>query len=160
LSPGSLRLVLADDHEIVRIGLRGLLETQRGWSVIGEAKDGEEAVDLVLSLKPEIALFDIAMPKLNGLEAVKQVLARGSKTKIVLLSALDSDEVITQVIDSGAKGFVLKSEAARDLVAALKAVRGNQTFFTPAVARAVLSRHMERMNGKPDKANKKSRERV
>jgi DNA-binding NarL/FixJ family response regulator len=152
-------LVLADDHEIVRMGLRGLLETQRGWSVIGEATDGEEAVDLVLSLKPEIALFDIAMPKLSGLEAVKQVLARGSKTKIVLLSALDSSEVISQVIDSGAKGFVLKSEAARDLVAAVKAVRGNQAFFTPAVADTVLARHMERLNGKPDK-EKKSRERV
>src|ERR1700759_4588049 len=106
------------------MGLRALLETQRGWSVIGEGIDGEEAVDLVLSLKPEIALFDIAMPKLNGLEAVKQVMARGSKTKIVLLSALDSTEVISQVIDSGARGFVLKSEAARDLVAAVKAVRG------------------------------------
>ena len=140
--------MLADDHEIVRMGLRGLLETQRGWSVVGEATDGEEAVDLVLSLKPEIALFDIAMPKLNGLEAVKQVLARGTKTKIVLLSALDSNEVISQVIDSGAKGFVLKSEAARDLVAAVKAVRLNQAFFTPAVADAVLARHMQRVKDK------------
>lgn len=149
-----LRLVLADDHELVRMGLRSLLETQKDWSVIGEATDGEEAVDLVLSLKPEVALFDIAMPKLNGLDATKRILARAPKTKILLLSALESNEIISKVLDSGAKGYVLKSEAARDLVAAVKAVRSNQAFFTPKVADVVLSRHMQRVKDEAARSKK------
>jgi DNA-binding NarL/FixJ family response regulator len=111
-------------------------------------------VDLVLSLKPDVALLDIAMPKLNGLEAAKQILAQGARTKILLLSAHDSTEVIADVLDSGAKGYVLKSDAARDLVAAVEAVRSNQTFFTPKVAELVLSRHMRRVKDQADKDKK------
>ena len=149
-----VRLVLADDHEIMRVGLRHLLQEQPNWSVVGEAVDGEEAVDMVLSLKPDVALLDIAMPKLNGLEAAKQILAQGARTKILLLSAHDSTEVIADVLDSGAKGYVLKSDAARDLVAAVEAVRSNQTFFTPKVAELVLSRHMRRVKDQADKDKK------
>lgn len=149
-----VRLVLADDHEIMRVGLRSLLEAQQGWSVVGEAVNGEEAVDMVLSLKPDVALLDIAMPKINGLEAAKQILAQGARTKILLLSAYDSQQVISDVLDSGAKGYVLKSDAARDLVAAVEAVRLNQTFFTPKVAELVLSRHMQRMKDHSDRTKK------
>ncbi len=149
-----VRLVLADDHEIMRVGLRSLLEAQINWSVVGEAIDGEDAVEMVLSLKPDVALLDIAMPKISGLEAARQILSQVPRTKILLLSAHDSKQVIADVLDSGAKGYVLKSDAARDLVAAVQALYSNQTFFTPKVADLVLSRHMKRVQDQADR-NKK-----
>jgi DNA-binding NarL/FixJ family response regulator len=108
----------------------------------------------VLSLKPDVALLDIAMPKLSGLEAARQILLQVPRTKILLLSAHDSTQVIADVLDSGAKGYVLKSDAARDLVAAVQALYSNQTFFTPKVADLVLSRHMKRVQDQADR-NKK-----
>jgi DNA-binding NarL/FixJ family response regulator len=141
-----LRLFLADDHEIVRFGLRNLLESQFGWSVVGEAGDGKEAVEKVLLLEPDIALLDISMPGLNGLDAAREISGRGGRTKILILSVHDSQDVIQQVLDSGAKGYVLKSDAMRDLIAAVDAVRANKTFFTPKIAQAVLDRHMKRMS--------------
>jgi DNA-binding NarL/FixJ family response regulator len=141
-----LRLFLADDHEIVRFGLRNLLESQFGWSVVGEAGDGREAVEKVLLLEPDIALLDISMPCLNGLDAAREILGRGGRTKVLILSVHDSQDVIQQVLDSGAKGYVLKSDAMRDLIAAVDAVRSNKTFFTPKIAQAVLDRHMKRMS--------------
>jgi DNA-binding NarL/FixJ family response regulator len=141
-----LRLFLADDHEIVRFGLRNLLESQFGWSVVGEASDGKEAVEKVFLLEPDVALLDISMPGLNGLEAAREILARDCRTKILILSVHDSHEVIQQVLDSGAKGYVLKSDAMRDLIAAVDAVRSNKTFFTPKIAQVVMDRHMKRMS--------------
>src|SRR2546423_12344845 len=141
----SLRLFLADDHEIVRFGLRNLLESQLGWTVVGEAADGREAVEKVLLLEPDVTLLDISMPNLNGLEAARQIRKSGCPTKILMLSVHDSPEIIRQVIDSGARGYLLKSDAMRDLIAAVDAVHANKTFFTPLVAQAVLERHMKRM---------------
>ena len=141
-----LRLFLADDHEIVRFGLRNLLESQFGWSVVGEAGDGREAVEQVFLLEPDVALLDISMPSMNGLEAAREILGRGCRTKILILSVHDSVDVIQQVLDSGARGYVLKSDAMRDLIAAVDAVRSNKTFFTPKVAQAVLDRHLKRMS--------------
>jgi len=142
----ALRLFLADDHEIVRFGLRNLLESQFGWSVVGEAGDGKEAVEQVCLLQPDIALLDISMPGLNGLDGAREILARGARTKILILSVHDSQDVIQQVLDTGAKGYVLKSDAMRDLIAAIDAVRSNKTFFTPKIAQAVFDRHIKRMN--------------
>jgi DNA-binding NarL/FixJ family response regulator len=141
----SLRLFLADDHEIVRFGLRNLLESQFGWSVVGEAADGREAVEKIFLLEPDVALLDISMPSLNGLDAAREILGRGSRTKILILSVHDSQDVIHQVLDSGAQGYVLKSDAMRDLIAAVDAVRSNKTFFTHKIAQAVLDRHMKRI---------------
>lgn len=141
-----LRLFLADDHEIVRFGLRNLLESQFGWSVVGEAADGREAVDKVLLLEPDVALLDISMPNMSGLEAAREILAAGCRTRILILSVHDSQEVIQQVLDSGARGYVLKSDAMRDLIAAVDAVRSNKTFFTHKIAEAVLERQLKRMN--------------
>jgi DNA-binding NarL/FixJ family response regulator len=141
-----LRLFLADDHEIVRFGLRNLLESQFGWSVIGEAADGKEAVERIMMLEPDIALLDISMPNKNGLEAAREIIGRGSRTKILILSVHDSQDVIQQVLDSGAMGYVLKSDAMRDLIAAVDAVRSNKTFFTPKIAEAVIDRHLKRLN--------------
>jgi DNA-binding NarL/FixJ family response regulator len=154
----SLRLFLADDHEIVRYGLRNLLESQRGWNVVGEAADGKDAIEKVLELQPDVTLLDIGMPAVNGLEAARQILDRGSRTKILILSVYDSSEVIRAVLDSGARGYVLKSDAVRDLVAAVEAVRANKTFFTPKIAQAVLERHLKRMSDqikRPSQVRKK-----
>lgn len=140
-----LRLFLADDHEIVRFGLRNLLESQMGWTVVGEAGNGKEAVEKVSLLNPDVTLLDISMPVLNGLEAARQLVDRGSRTKILILSVHDSPEVIQEVLDSGALGYVLKSDAMRDLIAAVDAVRSNKTFFTPKIAEVVLERHIKRM---------------
>ena len=141
-----LRLFLADDHEIVRFGLRNLLESQFGWSVVGEASDGMEAVEKVLLLEPDVTMLDISMPTQNGLDAAREILGRGCRTKILILSVHDSRDVIQQVLDSGARGYVLKSDAMRDLIAAVDAVRSNKTFFTPKIAQVVLDRHMKRMS--------------
>jgi DNA-binding NarL/FixJ family response regulator len=140
-----LRLFLADDHEIVRYGLRTLVESQFGWTVVGEAADGEAAVKGVLATEPDITLLDIGMPFLNGLQAAQQILGQGSRTKILILSVYDSQDVVRQVIDSGARGYVLKSDAARDLIAAVEAVRSNETFFTPKAAEVILRRHLKSM---------------
>lgn len=141
-----LSLFLADDHEIVRFGLRNLLESQFGWSVVGEAADGKDAVDKVFSLEPDIALLDISMPSMNGLDAAREILGRGCRTKILILSVHDSEDVIQQVLDSGAQGYVLKSDAMRDLIAAVDAVRSNKTFFTHKIAQVVLDRYMKRVS--------------
>lgn len=141
-----LRIFLADDHEIVRFGLRNLLESQFGWSVVGEAANGRDAVNQVFLLEPDITLLDISMPSLNGLEAARQIISGGSRTKIIILSVHDSEDVITQVLDSGARGYVLKTDAMRDLLVAVDAVRSNKTFFTHKIAQAVLDRHMQRMS--------------
>src|SRR5215470_19036141 len=143
-----LRLFLADDHEIVRFGLRNLLESQLGWSVIGEAANGRDAVDAVLRLRPDVTLLDISMPGINGLDAARQILAAGSRTKILVLSVHDSADVLEQVLDSGARGYVLKSDAMRELVAAVDAVRSNKTFFTPKIAQSVMERHIKRIGQK------------
>jgi DNA-binding NarL/FixJ family response regulator len=141
-----LRIFLADDHEIVRFGLRNLLESQFGWSVVGEAADGKDAVDQVFLLEPDVTLLDISMPGLNGLEAARQIVSGGSRTKIIILSVHDSEDVIYQVLDSGARGYVLKSDAMRDLIAAVDTVRANKTFFTHKIAQAVLDRQIKRIS--------------
>lgn len=140
-----LRLFLADDHEIVRFGLRNLLESQFGWSVVGEAANGRDAIDAVLRLHPDVTLLDISMPGINGFDAARQILAAGCRTKILILSVHDSAEVLEQALDSGARGYVLKSDAMQELVAAVDAVRSNKTFFTPKIAQSVLDRHMKRI---------------
>jgi DNA-binding NarL/FixJ family response regulator len=140
-----VRLFLADDHEIVRYGLRSLLESQSGWTVVGEAADGEAAIAGVLASDPDVTLMDVSMPVIDGLQAARKILASGSRTKILMLSIYDSKEVLGQVVDSGARGFVLKSDAARDLIAAVKAIQANGTFFTPKTAEIILDRQLDRM---------------
>jgi len=137
-----LRLLLADDHEIVRKGLRALLEAQPGWEVTAEAADGRDALDKAHSLKPDVAILDISMPLLNGLEAARQIVKNGPPTKVLILTMHDSDPLVQQVLEAGVRGFLLKSDAARDLVAAVDALRRNKTFFTPKGAKLVLEGYL------------------
>jgi DNA-binding NarL/FixJ family response regulator len=140
-----LRIFLADDHEIVRYGLRTLLEIHGEWIIVGEAADGAAAIEGVLNCEPDIAILDIGMPLVDGLTAARKILARGGTAKILILSLHDSKNVIRQVVDSGAKGFVLKSDAARDLIAAVEEIQSGGTFFTPKTAEIILDRQLDRM---------------
>jgi DNA-binding NarL/FixJ family response regulator len=138
-----LRILIADDHEVARRGIRALLESHPGWEVCGEAKDGREAVDLVSKVKPDLILLDIGMPNLNGLEAARQILATSPEALILVLTMHDTDQVVREVLRAGARGFLLKSDAGRDLVAAVEALQLQRTFFTTKVSQMVLDGYLE-----------------
>jgi len=142
-----LRILVADDHEVVRRGLCTLLRNHAEWEVCGEASDGREAVDKALGLKPEVVILDVGMPNLNGLEATRQILKANSQIKILILTLHDSDQVVQEVLDAGARGFLLKTDAARDLVAAVEALRRDKTYFTPKVAAMLLDGYLRQENG-------------
>jgi len=139
-----VRLLVADDHEIVRKGLRSLLEAEPGWEVAAEAVDGRDAVEKARLLKPDIAVLDISMPSLNGLEATRQIVTSVSQTKVLVLTIHESAPLIQQVLQAGARGYLLKSDAARDLVTAVDALRRNKTFFTPKVAQLLLNGYLHK----------------
>jgi len=145
-----LRILVADDHEIVRRGLVSLLKSHAGWDVCGEAQDGRQAVDKAKELKPDIVILDIGMPNLNGLEAARQMQRDNPQAKVLILTITDVDEVVRAVLDAGARGFVLKSDAARDLVAAVEALQSNKTFFTSRVADMVLGGYLGRTRPTPE----------
>jgi len=144
-----LRILIADDHEVARRGIRAVLESHPGWEVCGEAKDGREAVELASKEKPDLVLLDIGMPNLNGLEAARQILAVSPDIAILILTMHDSDQVVREVLRAGARGFLLKSDAGRDLVAAVEALQLQRTFFTTRVSQMVLDGFLDRDN-RPD----------
>jgi len=135
--PG-LRILIADDHELVRQGLHTLLETQPGWQVVGEAKDGAEAVKKSAALKPDIIVLDIGMPQLNGLGAIRKIAKVLPGAKILILSMHESDSLVREVLEAGARGYVTKSSASRELVSAVEALQRGKTYFTPRVDQMVL----------------------
>ncbi len=141
-----LQILIADDHEVARRGIRAVLESHPGWEVCGEAKDGREAVELASSMKPDVILLDIGMPNLNGLEAARQILAVSPDVPILILTMHDSDNVIREVLRAGARGFLLKSDAGRDLLNAIEALQLQRTFFTPRVSQMVLDGFLNREN--------------
>jgi DNA-binding NarL/FixJ family response regulator len=139
-----LRILIADDHEVVRRGLSALLQTQEGWEVCAEAVDGREAVEKAKLLKPDFVILDIGMPNLNGLAATRQLTEYDPNFKIIVLTITDSDHVIREALDAGARGFVLKSDAVRDLISAIEALQRGQMFFTPRVNEMVLAGFLEK----------------
>jgi DNA-binding NarL/FixJ family response regulator len=145
---GNLRLLVADDHDVVRKGVRTLLEEQPGWEVAAEAADGREAVEKAKLVQPDVTILDLSMPELNGLEAAREIL-KTVPTKVLILTMYDSDPLIRQTLEAGARGYLLKSDAGRDLVSAVDALRRNKTFFTPKVAQMVLEGYL----GRPTKEN-------
>ncbi len=138
----SVKLLVADDHEIIRNGVRSLLEAQPGWQVMAEASNGREAVEKANRLKPDVAVLDIGMPSLNGLEAARQILRNDPHIKIVILTMHESENLIREVLRVGARGYVSKADAIRDLVTAIKAVRRGLTFFTAKVDEVVLESYL------------------
>jgi DNA-binding NarL/FixJ family response regulator len=137
-----LRILIADDHEVARKGIRSLLESHLGWEVCGEAKDGREAVECASKLKPDVLLLDIGMPNLNGLDAARQILAIIPDARILILTVHDSEQVVREVLAAGARGFLLKSDAGRDLLAAVEALQHRRTFFTSSVAQMMLEGYL------------------
>src|SRR5579863_5654164 len=138
------RILIADDHEVARRGIRAMLESHPGWEVCAEAADGREAVELAASATPDLILLDIGMPNLNGLEAARQILASCPDVPILILTMHDSDNVVREVLRAGARGFLLKSDAGRDLVAAVEALQLQRTFFTTRVSQMVLDGFLDR----------------
>ena len=139
-----LRILIADDHEVARRGIRAVLESHSGWEVCAEAKDGRESVELAAATKPDLVLLDIGMPNLNGLEAARQILATAPDVAILILTMHDSDNVVREVLRAGARGYLLKSDAGRDLVAAVEALQSQRTFFTTRVSQMVLDGFLDR----------------
>ncbi len=133
-----IRILLADDHSIVRRGLQYLLERSPDLEVVGEAADGREAVKLATELSPDVVVMDIAMPQLNGIEATAQIVKRSPKTGVVILSMYSDEEYILRALTAGAKGYLLKDSAESDLLRAVEAVAQGKTFFSPAIAQALL----------------------
>jgi DNA-binding NarL/FixJ family response regulator len=138
----ALRILIADDHEVARKGIRALLESHVGWEVCAEARDGREAVECASRLKPDILVLDIGMPNLNGLDAARQILAIMPGARILILTVHDSEQMVREVLATGARGFLLKSDAGRDLVTAVEAVQNRRTFFTPKVAQMLLDGYL------------------
>jgi DNA-binding NarL/FixJ family response regulator len=129
----ALRILVADDHPVVRQGICALLKAHAGWEVCGEASEGRQAVQMAKDLRPDIVILDIAMPTLNGLDATRQILNENADQKVLILTMSDSEQLIREVLGAGARGFVLKSDAAKDLVAAVQALERHRTFFTSRV---------------------------
>ena len=139
-----LRILVADDHEIVRRGLVSLIKSHPDWEVCAEADNGRQAVEKANQTKPDIAILDIGMPVLNGLEATRQILRERPKVRVLILTITDTDQAVQAVLDAGARGFLLKSDAARDLVTAVGALADNKTFFTARVADLILSGYLNK----------------
>jgi two-component system response regulator NreC len=142
-----IRIALADDHVIVRQGLKSLLERE-GFQVVAEASDGQEALRIVQSLQPDIAIMDISMPTLNGLNAAREISRSSPKTKIILLTQHDESQYVSEALDAGVKGYVLKNQVASDLLLAIRQVSGGQVYLSPGVSRAI----MEAYNSKSEKS--------
>ena len=139
----SVRILVADDHEVVRRGVRGLLEAQAGWQVCEEAVDGREAVEKARKSSPDVAILDIGMPGLNGLEAARQIRKVCPRSEVLILTMHESEQVVQEVLAAGARGYVLKSDAGRDLVAAVESLSHHRTFFTSSVAELVLRKYLD-----------------
>jgi DNA-binding NarL/FixJ family response regulator len=137
-----IRILVADDHAVVRRGIRSLVEDQPGWKVVAEASNGREAVEKAKQTKPTIAILDITMPSLNGLEATRQIVASVPKTQVLILTIHDSDVLARQVLQAGARGYLLKSDLGRDLITAVDALLHNRTYLTSTVSQLIMDGYL------------------
>jgi DNA-binding NarL/FixJ family response regulator len=140
----SFRILIADDHDVVRSGIRTLLEGHPGWTVCGEARDGREAVAKVEELRPDLVVLDVAMPMLNGMDAARQILKARPGMPILIFTLYESDELIRQVLEAGVRGFILKSDAGQNLSLAVEALQRRATFFTARAAKMMLDGYLHR----------------
>lgn len=145
---GKIRILIADDHAVVREGTRRILEQEPDMEVVGEAGDGEETVTMATSLKPDVAIVDISMPKMDGIEATKKIKAVSPSVNVLILSAYDDDQFIFSLLEAGAAGYLLKSIRSRELLDAVRAVYSGESVLHPLIARKVLNRFVS-SSGKP-----------
>lgn len=146
---GKIRILIADDHAVVREGTRRILEQEPDMEVVGEAGDGEEAVNLATSLKPDVAIMDISMPKMDGIEATRLIKAACPSISVLALSAYDDDQFVFSLLEAGAAGYLLKSVRSRELLDAIRAVYSGESVLHPSIARKVLNRFVP-ASGKPE----------
>lgn len=139
----AVRILVADDHEVVRSGLRLLLERQPGWQVCAEAVNGREAVEKANQLKPDVIVLDISMPVLNGLEATRQICKALPLAEVLVLTMHESEQLVRELLDAGAHGYLSKSEAGRQVVAAVEALSQHKLFFIGKVAKVMLNGYLE-----------------
>jgi DNA-binding NarL/FixJ family response regulator len=133
-----IRILLADDHDVVRRGLSALLANRPDWQVVGEAQNGREAVSLAVKLKPQVAVLDLSMPELNGLEATRQIRKEVPETEVLVFSMYESEQFVRDLLAAGARGYVLKSDVTTQLLTAVETVARHKPFFTSEVAERVL----------------------
>jgi DNA-binding NarL/FixJ family response regulator len=141
-STTTTRILIADDHEMIRAGLRGLLERERGCEVIGEAVDGRDAVELAQRLSPDVVVSDITMPRLSGIEATRQMRAHNDQLKVIILSVHFDTMMVAEALRAGACGYLLKSSAPAELTLALRAARDGETYLSPRVSQVVVSSYV------------------
>src|SRR5687767_14470480 len=134
----SLRILVVDDHPVVRRGVRSLLESQEGWEVCGEATTGRDAVEQSHRLRPDVVVMDLSLPELNGLDATRQILKDAPRTEVLVLTMHQSEELARDVLKAGARGYVLKSDADENLIAAIESLRQHKPFLTSTVTEFVL----------------------
>ena len=137
-----LRILIADDHEVVREGMRALIEHEPGWEVCGTAMTGQEAVDTAKKLKPEVVVLDMTMPELDGLDVLREIKRALPNTEVVIFSAHHSEEVIEQLFDAGAKSYIQKTDASRHLVAAIRSLAEHKPFFTPEISQVLFAKFL------------------
>ncbi len=140
-----IRILLADDHNVIRTGLRLVLERQPRFEVVGEAGDGREAVAAAQTLSPDVVVLDIAMPNLNGIEATRQIAAKLPRTGIVILSMHSDESYVLRALKAGARAYLLKDSAESDLIGAITAVNEGKAFFSPAISRMLMDDYMRQM---------------
>jgi two-component system, NarL family, response regulator NreC len=143
-----VRILLGDDHTVVRQGLRKILEEQPEWQVVAQASDGRQAVQQTLALLPDVAVLDIAMPLLNGIEATRQIVRRAPAVRVLILSMHVEEAYVTQAVQAGAKGYLLKDSADSDLVRGVAAVAAGTSFFSPAAAKVMLDDYLRHLSQK------------
>ena len=137
-----LRILVVDDHPVVRRGVRALLEAQSGWEVCGEAATGRDAVELVRRLKPDVVVIDIGLPDLNGLDATRQILKENPQPEVLVLTMHEAEEMAHQVLQAGARGYIFKSDADQDLVTAVQSLSEHKRFLTAQVTERVLDSYL------------------
>lgn len=142
-----LRILVADDHQVVRAGLRALLESKAGWQVCAEAANGREAVEKASGLQPDVVVLDIGMPLLNGVEAARQIRKVSPNTEILILTMHDSEHLVQGVLEAGARGYILKDDADRNLLAAVEALRKHKPYLSSRVSEAVAKAPHSRRDG-------------
>lgn len=147
----TMRVLIADDHAIVREGLRSLLEVQSDIEIVGEAEDGQEALSMARELKPDIILMDITMPGMNGLEATRQIKRENPDVKILVLTMHEGDEYFFKLLDAGAAGYLVKGCSSSELISALRAVQQGDVFLYPTMTKKLLSHYLQRGRGTGDR---------